>query len=196
MLFASARDVTERKRIQDSILHQAHYDGLTGAPNRVLFYDRLSQGITFARRDRHELALLFLDLDKFKSINDTLGHLAGDELLRISATRIRQLLRETDTVARVGGDEFTVILPRIACRDDAAEVATKIINAVCAPCELRNSGGAVHQVAIGASIGIAIFPTDANDPDRLVEAADAVMYRAKLKGNSYRFCEHRLVPAQ
>ncbi len=198
MLFASARDVTERKRIQESMRHQAHFDALTGVPNRVLFYDRLNQGINLARRDRHELALLFLDLDKFKGVNDSLGHVAGDELLKITASRIRQTLRESDTVARVGGDEFTVILPRIASREDAAEVATKIIDAVSLPCELRNAMRGPHQVTIGASIGIAIFPADADDADRLVEAADAVMYSAKRTGNSYCFCGPRQsrVPAR
>ncbi len=189
LLFASARDITERKRAQERAEHQAQHDALTGVPNRVLFYDRLSQGITRARRERHELALLFVDLDDFKAVNDSLGHMAGDELLKITAARIRASLRESDTVARVGGDEFTVILPRVASRDDAAEVAAKIIQAVSQPCKLSNSHAGAHEVAIGASIGIAFFPSDAEDADRLVEAADAVMYEAKRKGNSFCFCQ-------
>ena len=198
MVFASARDITERKRVQESIQHQAHYDALTGLPNRVLFHDRLKYGISLARRDRHELALLYLDLDKFKTVNDWLGHVAGDELLRITASRIRQSLRESDTVARMGGDEFTVILPRITSREETAEIATKIINAVSLPCELRDSQETRHQVEIGASVGIAIFPEDADDADRLVEAADAVMYSAKRMGNSFCFCGSRpsSAPAQ
>ncbi|MFH1604520.1 MAG: sensor domain-containing diguanylate cyclase, partial [Pseudomonadota bacterium] len=194
-LRGTAEDITQRKLIEEYFRHQARYDALTGVPNRVLFHDRLNQGINLARRDHRELALLSLDLDKFKSVNDSVGHLAGDELLKITASRIRQTLRESDTVARVGGDEFTVILPRIASREDAAEVATKIIDAVSVPCELRDSTQNPHQVAIGASIGIAIFPTDADEADRLVEAADAAMYSAKRTGKSFCFCGPRQAKA-
>jgi diguanylate cyclase (GGDEF)-like protein/PAS domain S-box-containing protein len=187
MLFMSSRDISERKRAQDQIQHQAHYDVLTGVPNRSLFYDRLTQGVGLARRDRHELALLFLDLDRFKGVNDALGHEAGDEVLKIAAARIRRLLRESDTVARIGGDEFTVILPRIFSRDAAAEVATKIVDALAAPFALCDSQGNKRQVNIGCSVGIAIFPVDAETPDGLVVAADAAMYEAKRDGTGFHF---------
>lgn len=187
MLFMSSRDISQRKRVQEQIQHQAHYDALTGIPNRSLFYDRLTQGVGLARRDRHELALLFLDLDRFKAVNDALGHEAGDEVLKIAASRIRRLLRESDTVARIGGDEFTVILPRIFSRDAAAEVATKIVDALAAPFTLCDLQGDTRQVSIGCSVGIAIFPVDAESPDGLVVAADAAMYEAKRDGTGFRF---------
>jgi diguanylate cyclase (GGDEF)-like protein/PAS domain S-box-containing protein len=187
MLFMSSRDISERKRAQEQILHRAHYDALTGIPNRSLFYDRLTQGIVLAKRDRYELALLYLDLDRFKTVNDELGHEAGDEVLRISAARIRGLLRESDTVARLGGDEFSVILPRINSREDAAEVAAKIVDAMAAPFQLRDSNGNTREVCIGCSAGIAIFPMDAESPDRLVVVADAAMYEAKRSGLGFRF---------
>jgi diguanylate cyclase (GGDEF)-like protein/PAS domain S-box-containing protein len=187
MLFLSSRDITERKKAQEQIRHQAHYDALTGIPNRILFYDRLTQGIGLARRERYELALLFLDLDKFKAVNDDLGHEAGDEVLKIAASRIRGLLRESDTVARIGGDEFTVILPRIAGREDAAEVASKIVDAMNAPFQLSPSNGVAREVIVGCSVGIALFPSDTESPDGLVVAADAAMYEAKRNGLGFRF---------
>jgi diguanylate cyclase (GGDEF)-like protein/PAS domain S-box-containing protein len=187
MLFLSSRDITERKKAQEQIRHQAHYDALTNIPNRTLFYDRLTQGMGLAKRERYELALLFLDLDKFKAVNDDLGHEAGDEVLRIAAARIRGLLRESDTVARIGGDEFTVILPRIASREDAAEVASKIVDALAVPFKLSPSKGGVREVSIGCSVGIALFPADTESPDGLVVAADSAMYEAKRKGLGFRF---------
>ena len=187
MLFMSSRDISQRKREQERVQHQAHYDALTGIPNRSLFYDRLAQGIVLARRERYELALLYLDLDRFKAVNDTLGHEAGDEVLKIAANRIRRLLRESDTVARIGGDEFTVILPRIASRKDAAEVATKIVDAMAVLFRLGASSASAHEVRIGCSVGIAIFPTDAESPDGLMVLADAAMYQAKRNGSGFRF---------
>jgi diguanylate cyclase (GGDEF)-like protein/PAS domain S-box-containing protein len=187
VLFLSSRNITERKSAQDHIWHQAHYDALTGIPNRALFYDRLTQGIGMAKRDRYELALLFLDLDKFKSVNDEMGHEAGDEVLQIAAARIRGLLRESDTVARIGGDEFTVILPRIAGREDAAEVAAKIVDALAVPFQLSKAHANAREVMIGCSVGIAVFPADTESPDGLVVAADAAMYEAKRNGLGFRF---------
>jgi len=187
MLFLSSRNITARKSAQEQIRYQAHYDALTGIPNRTLFYDRLTQGIGLAKRERYELALLFLDLDKFKAVNDDLGHEAGDEVLRIAAARIRGLLRESDTVARIGGDEFTVILPRISGREDAAEVAAKIVDALAAPFQLSMVNGSVREVIIGCSVGISIFPADTESPDGLVVAADAAMYEAKRNGLGFRF---------
>ena len=193
-LFLSSRDISERKRTQDQLRHQAHYDALTGIPNRSLFYDRLTQGIGLARREGYELALLFIDLDRFKGVNDAMGHVAGDEVLRIAAARVRHLLRESDTVARIGGDEFTVILPLIAGREDAAGVAAKIVEALAAPFQLGDSSANAGAVSIGCSVGIALFPEDADSPDRLVVAADAAMYEAKREGSGFRFRSSAAVP--
>ena len=183
--FAVTTDITEHKLTEERIQRVAHHDGLTGLPNQLLFNDRLSQAISLAKRDSRQFALLYLDLDKFKPVNDALGHSAGDELLKAVATRIRQLVRESDTVARVGGDEFTVILRDIARREEAETVARKIIAAVATPFQL---GSQKHSVGIGTSIGIAIYPADARDADGLVKAADSAMYSAKQTGNSFRFC--------
>ena len=179
------RDVTERKQFEERIQHLATYDNLTGLPNRMLFYDRLRQAIHLAGRNRHELSLLYLDLDKFKAVNDALGHDAGDEVLKGAANRIQQQVRESDTVARIGGDEFAVILHRIASPQDAATVARKIIDALLTVFELS---GEKHETArIGASIGIATFPTDGPDMDALLKVADSAMYKAKQSGNSFSF---------
>ena len=183
---AIIRDVTERWAAEDRIHRLAHYDSLTGLPNRMLFFDRMAQAISLAKRAPHELALLYLDLDKFKSVNDTLGHDAGDELLKDVAKRIQRQVRESDTVGRIGGDEFTVLLSKIARRQDAAIVAEKIIKALSASFCLS---GQNQVVGIGTSIGIATFPADAQQGDTLVKLADAAMYRAKQVRNTFRYCE-------
>jgi diguanylate cyclase (GGDEF)-like protein/PAS domain S-box-containing protein len=182
---AICRDLTERKQAEARIQHLAHYDSLTDIPNRRLFYDRLGHATSLSRRDRSELALLYIDLDEFKAVNDTFGHAAGDELLKCVADRIREALRESDTLARMGGDEFAVILPAITNREDVAKVAAKIIGALSASYKLS---GHAREVTIGASIGIAIYPADAQDIDALIKAADTAMYNAKQTGNSFRFC--------
>ena len=182
--FAVTDDITEHKQTEERIWHVAHYDSLTALPNRLLFNDRLSQAISLAKRDSRELALLYLDLDKFKPVNDALGHDAGDELLEQVADRIRQQLRESDTAARVGGDEFAVILPDIASRESVATVAGKIIIALTAPFAL---GSAKRSAAIGVSIGIALYPADGQDREALVKAADSAMYDAKKSRNCFRF---------
>ncbi len=179
------RDITERKQAEEKIRQLAHYDSLTGLPNRALFYDRLGQAIVLARRERYEVALMYIDLDRFKAVNDTLGHAAGDELLKAVADRIRERLRESDTLARIGGDEFLAILPKITSRENAAEVARKIVDALCSPFYL---GDQKQEARIGTSIGIAIYPADAQDSDALVKAADTAMYNAKQVRNAYRFC--------
>ncbi len=180
------RDITERKRAEARILYLAYHDVLTDLPNRALFYDRLDQAILFARREHHEVALLYLDLDKFKVVNDTFGHTAGDEVLKIVAGRIRGEVRESDTVARIGGDEFTVILPKLTHRESAALIAQKIIDACCAPCYLDAHKA---EACIGLSIGIAIFPAHGAELDTLIKAADTAMYEAKRVGNRFRLAE-------
>ncbi|MBE0613980.1 MAG: diguanylate cyclase [Burkholderiales bacterium] len=186
--FAVTTDVTEHKLAEERIQRVAHHDSLTNLPNRLLFNDRLNQAVRLAKRDSRQFALLFLDLDKFKPVNDTLGHGAGDALLQALAARIRHQVRESDTVARIGGDEFTVILPEIARREEAEIVAIKIIAALGVPFEL---GAERTSVEIGASIGIAVYPADGDDADALVKAADAAMYEAKQAGGTYRFFEAR-----
>lgn len=181
---AFLRDVTERKQAEESIRHLAYHDNLTGLPNRALFYDRLRQAIGMARRNRGGVALLYLDLDGFKAVNDALGHTAGDELLRIAAERIRHRLRETDTVARIGGDEFAAILPGIDRREDVADVAEQVHEVLGAPFSV---GGGRQDTRLGVSIGIAIYPGDGRDVDALVRAADTAMYEAKRATNPYRF---------
>ena len=180
-----AEDITERWHLNAELVQMAHHDALTGLPNRVLFNDRLQQTLSLAKRDSRQFALLYLDLDRFKPVNDSMGHAAGDELLQEVAARIRNQVRESDTVARVGGDEFTVILPDIAKREEAAVVAGKIISALALPFRLSPQG---QSIAIGISIGIAVYPGDGRDADALVTAADSAMYAAKQAGSSFRFC--------
>jgi diguanylate cyclase (GGDEF)-like protein/PAS domain S-box-containing protein len=186
-------EITERKRSEellresalqlrafaDDIQRVAHHDSLTGLPNRLLFDDRLAQSIKLANRNGLEFALLYLDLDRFKPVNDALGHAAGDELLKAVAARISSQVREADTVARVGGDEFTVILLDVAGREEARRVGAKIAAAIGAPFAIGSSRQAVE---IGTSIGIALYPQDAASAKDLVMAADADMYSAKQSG--------------
>ena len=176
-------DITERKRSEDTIRHQAFHDTLTGLPNRVLFTDRLSRALSRARRYRAMLAVLFLDLDNFKVINDTLGHAAGDYLLRGVTDRLRLLLRDEDTIARFGGDEFIVLLPEVKCPDDVATVAEKINRALYPPFHYQE-----HDLCICASIGISLYPRDGRDAEALVQNADTALYHVKEQGkDGFRF---------
>ncbi|MDP1634057.1 MAG: GGDEF domain-containing protein, partial [Gallionellaceae bacterium] len=161
------------------IAHLAHYDYLTDLPNRALFLDILDRSISLARRNKHKAAVLFLDLDGFKKINDTLGHDAGDLLLKGVAGRLRLTIRDSDTVARVGGDEFILLLNNISTEANAALVAAKILTALAVPFDLMGQHGHV-----GGSIGIALFPDDANDTRELVKQADEAMYLAKQSGKN------------
>ena len=188
------RDITERKHAEEHIRHVAGHDNLTDLPNRMLFNDRLRQAMAMARRERHELALLYLDLDRFKAVNDTWGHDAGDEVLKAVAARMRRLVRETDTVARIGGDEFTVILPKIVSREDTAKSAQKIVDALSAPFQLHLAEqGSQREVRIGVSVGITVYPSDAQDVDGLIKTADTAMYEAKQTGNAFQFYETHVV---
>ncbi len=182
--FAVTTDITEHKKAEERIQRVAHHDSLTGLPNRLLFNDRLHQAISLAKRDSRRFALLYLDLDDFKRVNDTLGHIIGDELLKGVAERLQRQVRESDTVARIGGDEFTVILADLPRREDAETVAAKIIAALAVPFEL---GSAKQRVKIGSSVGIAVYPADGRDADALVKSADAAMYSAKQVGSAFRF---------
>ncbi|MFZ5877266.1 MAG: diguanylate cyclase domain-containing protein [Nitrospirota bacterium] len=187
---STGRDVTERLQDQERLRILATHDALTGLPNRALFVDRLEQAITRARWRKRVVATLFVDLDKFKHINDSLGHSMGDKLLREMASRLSAAVRDSDTVARFGGDEFVILLDDVACEDDIGVVAAKILDAAKPPIEL---GGTTFSV--GASIGISVFPTDGQDPEILVKHADIAMYRAKDAGrNAYRFYSSRPLP--
>ncbi len=177
------RDVSEQKISQQRIEHLAHYDALTNLPNRSLFFDRLNQSIISAKRNQYSFALLFLDLDGFKQINDTLGHHFGDLLLVKVAERLGVSVRESDTLARLGGDEFTLILNDAHEQDDVAVVAEKLIESINEPFQLDG-----HIVNIGVSIGIARYPNDADTKALLIVVADRAMYAAKNAGkNTYKF---------
>lgn len=176
-------DLEERKRTERAMRHMAHHDALTDLPNRTLFRDRLTHAMAQADRYQQKLAVMFLDLDRFKAINDTLGHNVGDQLLRQAADRLRKCVRECDTVARLGGDEFTVIVEDVGDRDTAAVVAQKIIDAFSQAFHL---GG--HEVFVTPSVGITLYPDDGEHLDNLLRNADAAMYRAKEYGrNNYQF---------
>lgn len=178
----------ERKRSEERLAYLAQYDPLTGLPNRSLFRERLTQGIQLARRRQELMALLFLDLDHFKDINDTLGHDAGDQLLINVAERLKGCIRSEDTVARLGGDEFTIILGRIKQREEAAIVAQKIIDAMSLPITLSN-----NEVIITTSLGIATYPSCGLDPETLIKNADTALYSAKAQGRSnYQFYESQM----
>ncbi|MEG3934667.1 CHASE2 domain-containing protein [Microcoleus sp. T3_B1] len=189
-LVGAIRDITERQLRQNALeqknaelSHQAYHDALTGLPNRQMFYECLHSSLEIASSNQELVALLFLDLDGFKSINDTLGHNVGDLLLKTVASRLKKCLRGSDTISRLGGDEFTVILPAIPGREEAAKVAEKICDAIMQPFILEE-----HTVSVTTSIGIGLYPIDGQEPDILVKNADVAMYRAKERGkNQYHF---------
>lgn len=177
-------DITQRKIAEEKISFLAYYDQLTALPNRELFYDRLSQAVPQARRKHNHLALLYLDLDGFKGINDNYGHDAGDEVLKMAANRISDCVRNVDTVARLGGDEFAVVLGEIKNTEDVTGVVEKIIAKLAKPMLLQGT----HACSVGVSIGIALYPEDGTEIDRLISAADSAMYESKVAGKgTYTF---------
>ena len=181
-------DITERKASEARIAYLAQHDALTGLPNRALLQDRLDQALAHATRQGKRIALMFLDLDRFKTINDSLGHLTGDKLLQGVAGRLRQCVRETDTVSRQGGDEFIIVLTGVDSPDEAGRVAAKILDQLDAAFDVDG-----QQLRTSFSIGIALFPEDGHDPETLMKNADTAMYHAKESGrNTYRFFDERM----
>jgi diguanylate cyclase (GGDEF)-like protein/PAS domain S-box-containing protein len=182
VILSVARDITERKRAERQLAHMATHDALTGLPNRVLFNDRLTLALAQAHRHQQKVAVMLLDLDRFKDINDTLGHSVGDQLLRVVSIRLKRLLRQSDTLARMGGDEFLFLVPDIARFENATEVAGKILASFREPFVVEN-----HQLHTTASIGVTVYPSDGADADTLMKNADIAMYSAKQKGrNNYQ----------
>ena len=185
---AVKENITQRKETEQQLEHQATHDPLTGLPNRLLLEDRVHHAIEVARRENRRIGLMFIDLDRFKIVNDSLGHVAGDELLKVVSGRLRHTLRRSDTVARLGGDEFVVVLTHFQNSGELADVAEKIARSLEEPVELAG-----HVVHVGASIGIALYPEDGDNFHDLMKDADTAMYRAKQKGrNTFCFYDARM----
>jgi diguanylate cyclase (GGDEF)-like protein/PAS domain S-box-containing protein len=191
MLEGIIDDITDRKRSEERLAFLAQYDVLTGLPNRSLFYDRLRQAVVRAKREQNMVGLLFLDLDRFKQINDSLGHAAGDRVLRVVADRLKGFLREVDTIARLGGDEFTVIIEGVTDPEQVASVAEKIKAALGEAVVLDG-----HDMLVSASVGITLYPQDAEDIENLIKNADIAMYHAKHRGGrqQYQFYDAGMAP--
>jgi diguanylate cyclase (GGDEF)-like protein/PAS domain S-box-containing protein len=178
-----SRDVTEHKQYEQKLAEMATHDSLTGLPNRTLLSDRLTMGLALSRRSGNRLAVLMLDLDKFKAINDTMGHGVGDQLLKAVAERLTSVTRKSDTIARIGGDEFVLVLPQVSTPSDAARLAQRILDVFREPLVFDG-----HQLNITTSIGIAVYPEDGKEIEILLKNADTAMYRAKEQGRgAYRF---------
>ena len=181
--YGTARDISERKEAEEVINFQAYHDLLTHLPNRALLKDRLSLAITHARRNKRKLAVMFLDLDRFKLVNDTLGHTMGDRLLKAVANRLQSCLRQGDTLSRFGGDEFTLLLPEVRTKDDVVVIASKILDRLNSPFVIDG-----HELFVGASIGISIYPEAGDSEESLIQNADIAMYQVKGRGkNGYQF---------
>jgi len=181
--YGTARDISERKEAEQVINFQAYHDLLTHLPNRALLKDRLSLAITQAQRNKRRLAVMFLDLDRFKIVNDTLGHTMGDRLLKAVANRLQGCLRGGDTLSRFGGDEFTLLLPEVRTRDDVVVIASKILDKLAAPFVIDG-----HELFVGASIGVAMYPEAGDSVESLIQSADIAMYHVKGRGkNGYQF---------
>lgn len=181
-------DVTERLRVEEKLLHLAHYDTLTDLPNRVLFYDRLKQALAQAKRNAWITGVMFMDLDRFKNINDTLGHAVGDQLLRQVSERLLRSVRSADTVGRLGGDEFGIVLANLCDATAAGHVAKKIIALFDLPFRLEGA-----EIYVTPSVGITLYPQDGTEQDALIKYADAAMYHAKKSGrNTYKYYSPKL----
>ncbi|OOG27648.1 GGDEF domain-containing protein [Thioalkalivibrio denitrificans] len=190
--FAIGLDITDRRRAETQLEHIAHFDPLTGLPNRSLLQVRLNHALDMARRRNRRVAVLFLDLDRFKVINDSLGHAYGDEVLRTITRRLRGRLREEDTIARWGGDEFIVMLEEVANAPDVSTIAGDILKELALPCTLSNG----QDVYVGGSIGISLYPEDGDNAEQLIMRADTAMYQAKDQGRStYQFYTSALTRA-
>lgn len=186
-----ARDITERKAGEEMSWHQANYDQLTGLPNRRLFLDRLTQDVNHSERTGHAIALLFVDLDGFKAVNDSLGHESGDALLQMAAERLNACVREADTVARLGGDEFTVLLKDVEDANQVRSIAQKIIEALVIPFHAPDC-----IIQISGSVGVAFYPYDATSQEGLLKAADHAMYEAKRSGRNQVMFAKQLLAEQ
>ena len=172
-------DITERKQMEATIRQLAYHDTLTGLPNRSLFNDRIKMALAQARRNKQKLAVLMLDLDKFKLVNDTLGHDVGDQLLKAVASRLNSLLRESDTIGRMGGDEFMILLSDINSQEDAIRVADKILQSFKLPFEFDR-----HKLHVTTSIGISVYPKNGKKASTLLKNADKAMYNSKASGRN------------
>jgi diguanylate cyclase (GGDEF)-like protein/PAS domain S-box-containing protein len=176
-------DITVLKRQQANLGYLAYHDPLTGLPNRLMLVDRLEHALRSHIRNKMQLAILFIDLDGFKAINDTLGHAIGDQLLQVTSERFQSLLRSGDTVARLGGDEFVILIESCRSRDGIVHIAEKLIATIAEPLHVDG-----HELEVRGSIGIAVAPQDGQDPDAIIDAADQAMYRVKMKqGNDFCF---------
>ena len=179
LLARAIRYAIERKRFEEHLTYLAQYDHLTGLVNRTLFRDRLVQATARSKRMQQMIGLMLLDLDRFKLVNDTFGHDIGDELLKAVSERLKTCVREVDTVARMGGDEFTIILEGVSSEQNILVVAKRITESIATPFELKG-----HCISIGISIGITIYPQDDHPVDELLKHADTAMYQAKQHGGS------------
>jgi len=177
--YGVARDISEKKRAEEQITYQAYHDILTSLPNRALFRDRLGLALIQAKRNERELAVMFVDLDRFKVVNDSFGHIQGDVVLQQAALRLKECLRKGDTLARIGGDEFTLVLPELGEAADAAVVAEKMVRVLTEPFQVN-----AQNVYISASVGIAVYPQDGQTIDELVRHADIAMYHVKSQGKN------------
>ncbi len=174
---SAAIDITTRKSAEEQIRKMAHFDALTSLPNRVLLMDRLEHAIAMSARNQTHTGVIFLDLDHFKSINDTLGHHVGDLLLQQVADRLREDVREVDTVSRLGGDEFLIIVPELRQVDDARHIASKLLQSLSEPYVVTG-----QKLEVTPSIGISVFPDHGTEPSALIRLADQAMYQAKQQG--------------
>jgi diguanylate cyclase (GGDEF)-like protein/PAS domain S-box-containing protein len=185
-------DVSQARQMADRMSYQAHHDALTGLPNRILLVDRLEQGTRMADRNKDRLVVMFLDLDNFKEINDSLGSALGDELLKEASFRLREALRESDTVCRLGGDEFVVMLPGVKSGEDIEAVAAKLVSQFARPVQVSG-----QSIEVQCSLGVSVYPQDGSDVGTLMRLADGAMHEAKHGGrNRYAFARAGIEPVE